>query len=184
MLPSHLLISLSNVHFSRCSPSKILHALSLLSKTNLQPPITPFEIITLTTVDGLYKSEFLQHCVFNSQFTFLPQISDSISIEAFILLAQYFGPRNTVPCIHVLSLQTCGHSADRGTPPGAGQAELQDKGHCEYNTAQWYIKPGCIEKFPDWSIAKYMFTTTATRWEGTQSVMVAKLTRLTHKIAI
>jgi hypothetical protein len=43
---------------------------------------------------------------------------------------------------------------------------------------------GCIQKFPNWVITKYTLTTTNTRWEATQRVMVAKLTRLTHKIAI
>jgi hypothetical protein len=34
------------------------------------------------------------------------------------------------------------------------------------------------------SITKYMLTTIHTRWEATKSVMAAKLTRLTHKIAV
>jgi hypothetical protein len=34
------------------------------------------------------------------------------------------------------------------------------------------------------SIMKYMLTTINTHWEATQSVMTAKLTRMTHKIAI
>jgi hypothetical protein len=37
----------------------------------------------------------------------------------------------------------------------------------------------CIQKFPDW-VNKEINT----RWEATQRVMAAKLTRLTHKIAI
>jgi hypothetical protein len=41
-----------------------------------------------------------------------------------------------------------------------------------------------IQKFPDGVITKYTFTTINTRWEATQRVMAAKLTRLTHKIAI
>jgi hypothetical protein len=43
---------------------------------------------------------------------------------------------------------------------------------------------GCIQKFPDWVITKYTFTTINTCWEATQRVMAAKLTRLTHKIVI
>jgi hypothetical protein len=43
---------------------------------------------------------------------------------------------------------------------------------------------GCIQKFPDWVITKYTLTTINTRWETTQRVMAAKLTRLTHKIAM
>jgi hypothetical protein len=42
---------------------------------------------------------------------------------------------------------------------------------------------GCIQKFPNWVIRKYMLTTINTRWEATQTVMAAKLTRLTQKIA-
>jgi hypothetical protein len=44
---------------------------------------------------------------------------------------------------------------------------------------------GCIQKFPDWldnEIKKTIIINT--RWEATQRVMAAKLTRLTHKIAI
>jgi hypothetical protein len=43
---------------------------------------------------------------------------------------------------------------------------------------------GCIQKFPDWVITKYTLTIINTRWEARQRVMAAKLTRLTHKIAI
>jgi hypothetical protein len=43
---------------------------------------------------------------------------------------------------------------------------------------------GCIQKFPDWVITKYMLTFGIIRWEATQRVMAAKPTRLTHKIAI
>jgi hypothetical protein len=43
---------------------------------------------------------------------------------------------------------------------------------------------GCIQKFPDWVISKYTLTTMNTRWEATQKVIAAKLTRLTQKIAI
>jgi hypothetical protein len=42
---------------------------------------------------------------------------------------------------------------------------------------------GCIQKFPDWTVTKYMLTTINTRWEATQKVIAAELTRLTHKIA-
>jgi hypothetical protein len=40
---------------------------------------------------------------------------------------------------------------------------------------------GCIQKFPDWVDNEI---TINTPWEATQRVMAAKLTRLTHKIAI
>jgi hypothetical protein len=43
---------------------------------------------------------------------------------------------------------------------------------------------GCIQKFPDGVITKYTLTTINTSWEATQRFMVAKVTRLTHKIAI
>jgi hypothetical protein len=43
---------------------------------------------------------------------------------------------------------------------------------------------GCIQKFPDWVITKYTLTTINTSWEATQRVIAAKLTRMTHKIAI
>jgi hypothetical protein len=42
----------------------------------------------------------------------------------------------------------------------------------------------CIQKFPDWIITKETAATTKnTRWEATQRIMAAKLTRLTHKIS-
>jgi hypothetical protein len=41
---------------------------------------------------------------------------------------------------------------------------------------------GCIQKFPDW--VDNEMTTINTRWDATQRIMEAKLTRLTHKIAI
>jgi hypothetical protein len=41
---------------------------------------------------------------------------------------------------------------------------------------------GCIQKFPDW--VNNEIITINTCWEATQRVMAAKLTRLTHKIAI
>jgi hypothetical protein len=40
---------------------------------------------------------------------------------------------------------------------------------------------GCIQKFPDWVDNEI---SNNTRWEATQSVMAAKLTRLTHKMEI
>jgi hypothetical protein len=43
---------------------------------------------------------------------------------------------------------------------------------------------GVYKSFRTESITKYMLTTINTRLEGTQSVVAAKLTRLTHKIAI
>jgi hypothetical protein len=43
---------------------------------------------------------------------------------------------------------------------------------------------GCIQKFPDWVIMKYTLTFGITRWEATWRVIAAKLTRLTHKIAV
>jgi hypothetical protein len=43
----------------------------------------------------------------------------------------------------------------------------------------------CVSRsFRTQSITKYALTTINTRWEATQSVMAAKLTRLTHTIAI
>jgi hypothetical protein len=41
-----------------------------------------------------------------------------------------------------------------------------------------------IQKFPDWIITKYTLITINTRWEATQRALAAKLTRLTHRIAI
>jgi hypothetical protein len=41
-----------------------------------------------------------------------------------------------------------------------------------------------IQKFPDWVIMKYTLPSGITRWEATQMVIAAKLTRLTHKIVI
>jgi hypothetical protein len=43
---------------------------------------------------------------------------------------------------------------------------------------------GVSRSFGTESITKYTLTTINTRWEATQRVMAAKLTRLTHKIAI
>jgi hypothetical protein len=50
---------------------------------------------------------------------------------------------------------------------------------------QWSaMYEGVSKSFRTESITKYRFTTINTRWEATQSVMAAKLTRLTHKMAI
>jgi hypothetical protein len=46
------------------------------------------------------------------------------------------------------------------------------------------IVRGCVKNFRAESITKYRLTFGITRWEATQSVMAAKITRLTHKIAI
>jgi hypothetical protein len=44
---------------------------------------------------------------------------------------------------------------------------------------------GCIQKFPDWVDKRNIrLQKINTRWEATQRVTAAKLTRLTHKIAI
>jgi hypothetical protein len=48
---------------------------------------------------------------------------------------------------------------------------------------------GCNQKFPDWVDNEIIITIITimiinTRWEATQRVMAANLTRLTHKIAI
>jgi len=42
----------------------------------------------------------------------------------------------------------------------------------------------CIQNFRTETITKYTLTFGVTRWEATQSVTAAKLTRLTHKMAI
>jgi hypothetical protein len=42
---------------------------------------------------------------------------------------------------------------------------------------------GCIQKFPDW-VKTNKLTKINTCWEAIQRVMVSKLTRLTHKIAM
>jgi hypothetical protein len=46
------------------------------------------------------------------------------------------------------------------------------------------MNEGVSKSFRTESITKYKLTTINTRWEATQRVMTAKLTRLTHKIAI
>jgi hypothetical protein len=56
--------------------------------------------------------------------------------------------------------------------------------HGPPNLVSYSTIRGCIQKFPDWVVTKYTLTTINTRWEATQRVMAAKLTRLTHKIAI
>jgi hypothetical protein len=60
---------------------------------------------------------------------------------------------------------------------------------CLSHLTPWFDHPhnrirGCIQKFPDWVITKYTLTIINTRWEAIQRVMAAKLTRLTHNIAI
>jgi hypothetical protein len=52
------------------------------------------------------------------------------------------------------------------------------------NISERYEIRRCIQKFPDWVITKYMLTTINSHWETTQRVKTAKLTRLTHKIAV
>jgi hypothetical protein len=47
-----------------------------------------------------------------------------------------------------------------------------------------HIIRGCIQKFPDWVIMKYMLTFGITHCCALQRITAAKLTRLTHKIAI
>jgi hypothetical protein len=54
------------------------------------------------------------------------------------------------------------------------------------NQAGWYsgnVVRWCIQKFPDAVDNEITLTTINTRWEATQSVMAAKITRLAHKIA-
>jgi hypothetical protein len=43
---------------------------------------------------------------------------------------------------------------------------------------------GCIQKLPDWVDNEVYAYNNNTRWEATQRIMAAELTRLTHKIAI
>jgi hypothetical protein len=50
------------------------------------------------------------------------------------------------------------------------------------NTCNMY--EGVSKSFQTETITKYTLTTINTRWEATQRAMVAKLTRLTHKIVI
>jgi hypothetical protein len=47
-----------------------------------------------------------------------------------------------------------------------------------------YLYSGVSKSFRTESITKYMLTFGTTRWEATQRVVAAKLTRLTHKMAI
>jgi hypothetical protein len=47
-----------------------------------------------------------------------------------------------------------------------------------------HVYEGVFKRFRIELITKYTLTTINTRWEATQSVMAAKLIRLTHKIAI
>jgi hypothetical protein len=48
----------------------------------------------------------------------------------------------------------------------------------------WWLHEAVSISFRTKSITKYTLTTINTRWEATQRVMTAKLTRLTHKTAI
>jgi hypothetical protein len=58
--------------------------------------------------------------------------------------------------------------------------------YCPHLT--WKVSMGKYEgvskSFRTESVIKYMLTTINTHWEATQRVMVAKLTRLTHKIVM
>jgi hypothetical protein len=55
---------------------------------------------------------------------------------------------------------------------------------CQNELHHSYEITRCNQKFPDWVITKCTLKKINTRWEVTQRVMAAKLTRLTHKIAI
>jgi hypothetical protein len=50
--------------------------------------------------------------------------------------------------------------------------------------SKYFLYEGVSKSFRTESTMKYTLTTINTRWEATQRVMAAKLTRLTHKIAI
>jgi hypothetical protein len=59
--------------------------------------------------------------------------------------------------------------------------------HLKSEDVQWRtadVYEGVSRSFRTQSITKYTLTTINTGWEATQRVMAAKLTRLTHKIAI
>jgi hypothetical protein len=56
--------------------------------------------------------------------------------------------------------------------------------HCSQHIALASYDEGVSKSFRTKSIKKYTFIIINTRWEATQSVMAAKLTRLTHQIAI
>jgi hypothetical protein len=47
-----------------------------------------------------------------------------------------------------------------------------------------FIYEGVSKSFRTYSVTKYTLTTIYIRWEATQRIMAAKLTRLTHEIAI
>jgi hypothetical protein len=49
---------------------------------------------------------------------------------------------------------------------------------------QWHLYEGVSKSFRIESITKYTLITINARWEATQRVMAAKVSRLTHKIAI
>jgi hypothetical protein len=53
-----------------------------------------------------------------------------------------------------------------------------------YTTSNFVIYKGVSKSFRTQSLTKYTLTTINTRWEAAQRVMAAKLTTLTHKIAI
>jgi hypothetical protein len=55
---------------------------------------------------------------------------------------------------------------------------------CVLSVTKLLVYEDVSKTFRTESITKYMLTTINTRWEATQMVMAAKLTRLTHKIAI
>jgi hypothetical protein len=59
-----------------------------------------------------------------------------------------------------------------------------DGGKWWKNDKFWHNIRGCTRSFRTELITKYTLTTINTGWEATQRVMAAKLTRLTHKIAI
>jgi hypothetical protein len=56
--------------------------------------------------------------------------------------------------------------------------------HTHTHTQHTHTHKGVSKNFRTESITKYTLTTINTRWEATQRIMVAKLTRLTHEIAI
>jgi hypothetical protein len=69
--------------------------------------------------------------------------------------------------------------APRPTP------NLEDNPLSAYCYCFFFLNIECVSKsFRTESIMKYTLTTINSRWEATQRVMAAKLTRLTHRIAI
>jgi hypothetical protein len=59
----------------------------------------------------------------------------------------------------------------------------KSKYHTISKRVLWNVVRECIRKFPE-SITQYTLTTMNTRWDATQRVVVAKLTRMTHRIVI